>query len=164
MNLNIVFAIGRLTRDPEMRALPSGVQVCSFSLAVNRTFKGKDGEKQEQTEFINVVVFGKQADTSAQYLRKGSEALVEGRLQTRSWEKDGAKQYRTEIVADRIQFGNRPGNGQNGTSSARGAEDGAVVDEDAQAHPPLAGGGKKAPSETEIQYPTEDINPDDIPF
>ncbi len=105
MYLNKVMIIGNLTRDPELKALPSGTNVANFSLATNRVWKDKDGNKQEEVEFHNIVVFGKQAETSAQYLKKGQSALVEGRLQTRSWEADGVKKYKTEIIADRVQFG-----------------------------------------------------------
>ena len=91
MYLNKTFIFGNLTRDPELRSLPSGIQVASFTIATNRVWKNKDGEKQESTEYHNIVVFGRQAETSAQYLKKGSSALIEGRLQTRSWEQDGQK-------------------------------------------------------------------------
>src|SRR3989344_5036959 len=107
MYLNKVFIAGNLTRDPELRALPSGANVTSFGVATNRVWKDQNGEKKEATEFHNVVVFGRQADTCAQYLKKGQQVLVEGRIQTRSWEKEGQKQYRTEIVADRVQFGQK---------------------------------------------------------
>src|SRR5665213_836036 len=104
MYINKAMLFGNLTRDPELRALPSSGSVCSFSLATNRVFKKADGSKQEQTDFHNVVVFGRQADTCAQYLKKGSSAYVEGRIQTRSWDgKDGEKKYRTEVVAERVQ-------------------------------------------------------------
>lgn len=147
MYLNKALIIGNLTRDPELRALPSGVQVCSFSLATNRVWNDKDGKRQESTDYHNIVVFGKQGQNVAQYLKKGSSALVEGRIQTRSWEKDGAKQYRTEIVADRVQFGPR----KEGDSSFTPAEK-------------SSNSGKKEELET-IEYPDEDeINPDDIPF
>lgn len=142
---------GNLTRDPEARALPSGGQVCSFGLATNRVFKKADGSKQEQVEFHNIVVFGRQAETCAQYLKKGSPAFVEGRLQTRSWEGDKGKQYKTEIIADRVQFGPRAG----GASSAAGTDRREVSDAEAP---------QKAPKEDVIDYPEEDINPDDIPF
>lgn len=105
MYLNKVIIIGNLTRDPELKALPSGVQVVNMSIATNRTWKDKDGQKKEEVEFHNVVAFGKTAELSAQYLKKGQSALIEGRLQTRSWEKDGVKMYRTEIMADTVQFG-----------------------------------------------------------
>jgi len=108
MNLNKVFLVGNLTRDPELRTLPSGTPVSSFGVATNRVWKNPQGERQEEVQFHNVVVFGRQAETVSQYLTKGSLVLVEGRIQTRSWEgKDGSKQYRTEIVAERIQFGPR---------------------------------------------------------
>jgi single-strand DNA-binding protein len=144
MYLNKAFLFGNLTRDPELRSLPSGVQVASFSVATNRVWKDKDGAKQESTEFHNVVVFGRQAETCSQYLKKGSSVFVEGRLQTRSWESEGTKKYRTEIVADRIQFGPRTGGAPTGT--------------------PAAAGKNEAPSGEAIDYPQEDINPDDIPF
>ena len=105
MYLNSAMVYGNLTRDPEMKALPSGQSVTSMSLATNRTYKDKDGKQQEEVEYHNVVVWGKQAESCAKYLTKGSGVLVEGRLQTRNWEKDGVKQYRTEIVAERVQFG-----------------------------------------------------------
>jgi single-strand DNA-binding protein len=108
MNLNKVFLIGNLTRNPELRALPSGASVASFGIATNRIWKNQQGEQQKDTQFHNVVVFGRQAEIVSQYLTKGSLAMIEGRIQTRSWEgKDGTKQYRTEIVAERIQFGPR---------------------------------------------------------
>jgi len=105
MYINKVILYGNLTRDPELKALPSGQNVCSFSIATNRTYKDRDGKKQEQTEFHNIVVFGKNADNIATYMRKGSALYIEGRLQTRSWEKDGEKKYRTEVVAEIVQFG-----------------------------------------------------------
>ncbi len=148
MYLNKAMIYGNLTRDPELKALPSGMNVCSFSIATNRVFTDRDGKRQEQADYHNVVVFGKQADTSAKYLKKGSGAYIEGRLQTRSWDKDGVKQYRTEIVADRVQFGPRTDGGGGGSSSnysgGNNPQDSAI--------PP-------AP-----EYPEEDINPDDIPF
>ena len=108
MNLNKVFLIGNLTRNPELRALPSGASVASFGIATNRVWKNQQGERQEEVQFHNVVVFGRQAEIVNQYLTKGSLAMIEGRIQTRSWDgKDGTKQYRTEIVAERVQFGPR---------------------------------------------------------
>ncbi len=151
MYLNKVFIIGNLTRDPELKSLPSGVKVTSFSVATNRVWKDKDGNKQESVEFHNVVVFGRQAETSAQYLTKGSNVLVEGRLQTRSWESDGQKKYRTEIVADRVQFGQRKDGGNQGQqykSQSGTQNDSQEVKEKIDT----------------IEYPEEDINTDDIPF
>jgi len=150
MYLNKAFIIGNLTRDPEMRALPSGIQVASFGMATNRIFKDKDGNKKENVDFHNIVVFGRQAELVAQYLKKGSNALVEGRMQTRSWDSPEGKKYKTEIVADRIQFGPRAG----GTSSAAPAPRSEATD-------------SQAPKEEDhgaIDYPENDINLDDIPF
>jgi single-strand DNA-binding protein len=119
MNINKAIIFGNLTRDPELRAMPSGMNVCSFSIATNRTFTDRDGKRQEQTDFHNIVVFGKQADSVAQYLKKGASAFVEGHIQTRSWEKDGEKKYRTEIVAERVQFGPK----KSGTAEAAQDDD-----------------------------------------
>ena len=146
MYINKAIVFGNLTRDPELRALPSGAQVCSFSIATNRTYKKADGTKAEEVEFHNIVVFGRQAENCAQYLKKGSTAYVEGRIKTRSWEKDGVKHYKTEINADTVQFGPR--------SSGQGASASRDVNEAPQV----------APKEDAIDYPAEDINPDDIPF
>jgi single-strand DNA-binding protein len=110
MYLNKATIIGNLTRDPELKALPSGMSVASFSVATNRVWRDKEGKKQESADFHNIVVFGRQAETVNQYLKKGSQVLIEGRIQTRSWEKDGEKKYRTEIVAERVQFGAKPKN------------------------------------------------------
>ncbi|OGG79362.1 single-stranded DNA-binding protein [Candidatus Kaiserbacteria bacterium RIFCSPLOWO2_01_FULL_54_13] len=146
MYINKAILFGNLTRDPELRALPSGMNVCSFSIATNRVYRDREGKKQEQTDFHNVVVFGRQADTVAQYLKKGRSVFVEGRIQTRSWDDKttGEKKYRTEVVADRVQFG--PG------GPGRGGEKRAEPEEAA------ANGGSG------IEYPKDDINPDDIPF
>lgn len=149
MYINKAFLFGNLTRDPELRSLPSGGQVASFGIATNRVFKKADGSKQEATEFHNIVVFGRQADTAAQYLKKGSSVFIEGRIQTRSWDSpEKGKQYRTEIIAERVQFGPRSGGAGPGGSAPRAQEDAP----------------QRAPKEDSIEYPEEDINPDDIPF
>lgn len=147
MYLNKAIIIGNLTRDPELKALPSGAQVASFSVATNRVWKDKNGAKQESVDYHNIVVFGRQAETVAQYLKKGSSALIEGRMQTRSWDaQDGTKKYRTEVIADRVQFGpRREGGGQ------------AVAGKPNE-------GGKQAEEINTIEYPAEEINPDEIPF
>jgi len=151
MYLNKVIIIGNLTRDPELKSLPSGIQVATVGMATNRYYKDKDGNRQESVEYHNVVVFGRQAETTAQYLKKGSSALVEGRLQTRSWEQDGQKRYRTEIVADRVQFGDRRSGEGDGGGYGGGQQ------QQSQS------GGSKPQGDT-IEYPQEEINPDDIPF
>lgn len=108
MNLNKVILVGRLTRDPQNKALPSGQTIASFGMATDRFFTDKSGQKQQQTEFHNVVAFGKLAETISQYLAKGSLILIEGRLQTRTWQDtSGNQRNRTEIVTERMQLGPR---------------------------------------------------------
>jgi len=104
-SLNKVFLVGNLTRAPELRYTPSGTAVSDLRLAVNRSYTTQGGDRREETSFLTVVVWGKQAESSAQYLDKGSPVLVEGRLQTRDWEtKDGQKRNVVEVVAERLQF------------------------------------------------------------
>jgi len=148
MYLNKAMIYGNLTRDPELKALPSGMNVCSFSLATNRVYNDRDGNRQEAVDYHNIVVFGKQAENCAKYLSKGNGAYVEGRLQTRSWESNGQKHYRTEVVADRVQFGPKNGGG-GGAVPAASSEKKAPADDKAPATP---------------DYPEEEINPEDIPF
>ena len=148
MNLNNVFLIGNLTRDPELRSLPSGQAVVNFGVATNRMWKGKDGSQQKQAEFHNIVMFGRLAEIAKQYLQKGSMVMVEGRLQTRNWEgKDGQKRTRTEIVAEAMQLGPRPPGGGGRTPDAVSPK---------QEEPPeqLA----------TVEYPEDEIKPEDIPF
>ena len=111
--LNRVQLIGRLGKDPESKYTPTGKKVCHFSLAVSNRWKDKNGEKQEKTEWHRVAFFGKLAEIAGEYLKKGSQVYVEGRLQTRKWQdKDGQDRYTTEIVADRMQMlGSRQGMG-----------------------------------------------------
>jgi len=103
-SLNKVFLIGNLTRDPELRYVPSGAPVATFGLAVNRRFVTQNGEKKDEVCFVRVVVFGKQAESCNQYLNKGRLVFIEGRLQYRSWEQDGQKRSTIDVVADRVQF------------------------------------------------------------
>ena len=149
MYLNKVFLYGNLTRDPEMKSLPSGSKVTSFSLATNRVYKDQSGARQEQTEYHNIVVFGRQAETSAQYLKKGQGVMIEGRIQTRSWDDKttGEKKYRTEIVADAVQFGPK----------ASGSEGSSFGDKAAPAP-------ANVPDLDTIDYGEANINVDDIPF
>jgi single-strand DNA-binding protein len=153
MYLNKATLYGNLTRDPELKALPSGQQVASFGIATNRTYKDKNGAKQEQTEFHNIVAFGRTAEVIGQYFKKGRPIYVEGRIQTRSWEgkEDGKKQYRTEIVVENFQFG-ADSKGDSTLSASRGAS----RDD--------AGSSNSSGQADEIKYPDEDINPEDIPF
>jgi single-strand DNA-binding protein len=150
MYLNKVILIGNLTRDPELKAIASGNKVCSFSIATNRVYKDASGQRQEKTEYHNIVVWGRTAENVAQYMKKGSQILVEGRLETRSWDDQatGTKKYRTEIIADTIQFGSKNSGGSSQTSSSP--------------KPPQS---PKAEEEIDtIEYPDEQINAEDIPF
>ena len=148
MYLNKAIIIGNLTRDPEMRTIPNGTRVATFSLATNRVWKDKNGAKQESVDYHNIVVFAKTAELVGQYLKKGQSALVEGRMQTRSWDDaSGVKKYRTEVVADRVQFGPKAGGGY--TPSSQPA--------------PIEEVSSKEEGET-IEYPESEINPEDIPF
>lgn len=143
MNLNKVFVLGNLTRDPELRSLPSGQSVVNFGIATNRIFYDKNKEKQERTEFHNIVAFGRNAEIAHQYLKKGSMVLIEGRLQTRSWQDaSGNKHFRTEIITERLQLGPRAG----------------------QIAPPEIPEEKKTPQEDIPIIEEEDINVEDIPF
>ncbi len=103
-NLNKVFLIGNLTRDPELRYVPSGAPVATFGLAINRRYVTQNGEKKDEVCFVRIVVFGKQAESCSQYLNKGRLVFIEGRLQYRSWEQDGQKRSSLDVVADRVQF------------------------------------------------------------
>ena len=158
MYLNKAMVVGNLTRDPELKSLPSGIQVASFSVATNRVWKDKSGAKQESADYHNVVVFGKIAENAALYLKKGSQVLIEGRLQTRSWDgPDGKKVYRTEIVADLVQYGAR----KEGTTITPPPkkEKGESIDK-------AAAQFNNTPHEglEPIEYPTEEVNPEDIPY
>ncbi|MEK7128488.1 MAG: single-stranded DNA-binding protein [Patescibacteria group bacterium] len=150
MYLNKVIIVGNLTRDPELATIPSGQKVCKFGVATNRVWKDKSGAKQESVTYHNIVVWGRQAETSAQYLKKGQQVMIEGRIETRSWDDKttGEKKYRTEIIADRVQFGQKSGGGGSaGVSSAQSTK-------------PASNTGEV----DSIEYPEEDINPEDIPF
>ncbi len=153
MYINKAIIAGNVTRDPELKSLPSGVKVTTFSVATNRFWKdATTGERKEMPEYHNIVVFGRQAENCAQYVKKGSQICLEGRIQTRSWEQDGQKKYRTEIIADNVQFGSRPATAG---GSSYGGNDSAMKHDDNHSAPAA------------IDYPDADaldINPDDIPF
>src|SRR3989344_1888539 len=150
MYLNKAILIGNLTRDPELTTTTSGYKVCKFGMATNRVWKDKNGARQESVDYHNVVVFGRQAETVAQYMKKGSSILVEGRMQTRSWDDktSGEKKYRTEIIADRTQFGPKGGAAAGGGSSMSPG----------QTNTPAGGSAQEVDT---IEYPEEDINPED---
>jgi len=137
MYLNKVMLIGNLTRDPELRQTQDGTAVCSFGLATNEKYKDKNGTTQEITEFHNVVVWGAQGENVAKYMRKGSQVYVEGKLRTTSWEQDGIKKYKTEVVASRVQFGYN--------KVAKQPE-------------------QEEPAQAEATQEAGDLHPDDIPF
>ncbi|MBZ1345043.1 MAG: single-stranded DNA-binding protein [Candidatus Nealsonbacteria bacterium] len=131
MNLNKIFLIGRLTRDPQIKSLPSGQQVSTFGLATDRFFNDKSGQKQQKVEFHNIVLFGRLAEIASQYLTKGGLVFIEGRIQTRSWQdSSGNQRTRTEVVAERIQLGPR--------TALKQMPEKEIVDEDKSSSPPLA--------------------------
>ncbi len=155
MYLNKTFLFGNLTRDPEMKSLPNGTAVTQFSIATNRIYKDAQGQKQEQAEYHNIVIFGRQAETSAQYLKKGQGVMIEGRIQTRSWDDktSGEKKYRTEIIADSVQFGPKSG-------GAPAPEGGYAAKPTTNATPAASA----VPDLDTIDYGDSNVNVDDIPF
>ncbi len=155
MNLNKIFILGNLTRDPELRQTATNQSVCSFGMATNSFFKDKSGQNQKRAEFHNIVVWGRQAEVANQFLKKGSSALIEGRLQTRSWQdKQGQTHKTAEIIAERIQLGPRSGGGGGGGSHLA-EEQMALRDdkpEDIKEELP------------EINIDESEIKPEEIPF
>jgi single-strand DNA-binding protein len=152
MNLNKVFLMGRLTGDPQLRATKSGQQVAVFSIATNRVWNDKNNQKQEQVEYHNIVVWGRQAEVASKFLLKGQVVLIEGRIQSRDYEdKAGVKRKVTEIVAERVQFGPKAGGAPAGGPSAP--------------RPTESAADQKSPLE---EIPTinidEEIKPEDLPF
>lgn len=149
MNFNKVIIIGRVTKDPEIRTTSGGQSVASLSVATNRVWNSNSGERQEKTEFHNVVAWGKLAEICGQYLTKGQEVLFEGRLETRTWEgQDGQKRSRTEIVAENMQMG----------SKSRGAGAGGGYEKSSESSQPQ----QQTPSKTASDE--EEIRIEDIPF
>lgn len=166
MYINKAIIVGNLTRDPELKSLPSGQKVSSFSVATNRTWKDANGEKKEAVEYHNIACFGKQAEVVAQWMKKGSQIYVEGRLTTRSWDDNdsGKKMYRTEIVAETVQFGSKPKNESNESQERR--DDEKTIDYGADNGFANVPEKKKRGVEKdlgEIEY-GDSINPEDIPF
>ena len=143
--------MGNLTRDPELRQTPSGQSVCSFSLALNRAYKDQSGEWQEATDYIDVVAWGPLGERVSQYLTKGRRCLVQGRLQSRSWEQEGQKRSKVEVLASDVTF-----------LDARGGDDGSGMTAGSTATPrPTA---KKKDDVVIEDIGDEPINLDDIPF
>ncbi|MBL7157200.1 MAG: single-stranded DNA-binding protein [Candidatus Omnitrophica bacterium] len=125
-SLNRVFLMGNLTRDPELRYVPSGTAVASFDIAINRVYNTQSGEKKEETSFVKVVVWARRAEVCAEYLTKGSPVFVEGRLRSRSWEtQDGQKRSAIEVVANNVQFMRSPSRQKGAFSEPKGAEQAA---------------------------------------
>ncbi|MCL5016111.1 MAG: single-stranded DNA-binding protein [Patescibacteria group bacterium] len=154
MNLNKVFIIGNLTRDPELRQTPSGQPVCSFGMATNSYYTDKSGSRQTRTEFHNIVLWGRQAELANQFLTKGSNVFIEGRLQTRTWEgKDGQQRKTTEIVGERVQFGPKPMGGRGEAQTDKPKEQGKEsVDSEPAEEIPV------------IDIDADEIKPEDLPF
>jgi len=147
MNINKAIIIGRITGNLELKTLPSGMSVLNFGVATNYVYKNQAGAKVEETEFHNVVAFGKQAENISKFFVKGQEIYVEGRLRTRNWDdkESGKKMYRTEIILDKFDFGSKPAGGslpQNDFQETK----------------------KEELPVNEIEYPEDDIDPEDIPF
>ncbi len=155
MTLNKAMIIGRLGSDPELRYTQSGMAMTNFNLATNEVWNDKSGQRQERTEWHKVVVFGKQAENCAKYLKKGRQAYVEGRIQTRDWEdKDGNKRYTTEIMAQTIQFLDG-GGASEGRGASGGSGGGGHQYSEHDAGPPAGG------NESNFD---QSFNDDDIPF
>lgn len=170
MNLNKAFVLGNVTRDPEVRALPSGQQVTSFGVATNRFYTDQSGQKQQDAEFHNVVCFGKLADIASRYLNKGGLVFIEGRIKTRNWQNaQGIKQYRTEIIAETLQLGPKKYDGSGGgqyqksfspqeNQSPNSSSSGEIIPVIDESAPPANFANIEEPK------PDEEIDIKDIPF
>lgn len=143
MNINSIVVAGRLGKDPELKSLPSGSTVTNFTVATSMKYKDKSGNIQESTEWFNCIAFGKTADTVAKFFKKGKEIYLEGRLQTRSWDKDGVKQYRTEVIVSNFQF--------------------VGYDKDENIPRETSAPQVQSP-EGSPDYPVDEIDPSEIPF
>jgi single-strand DNA-binding protein len=158
MNLNKVQLIGRLTRDPEIRTTPSGQTVATVGLATNRTWNDKSGQKQEKTEFHNIVVWGRLAEIVGQYMAKGQEAYFEGRIETRSYTgKDGVERRTTEVIAENMQMGSRP---QGGGSYSRPVAAAGGAAATAKKNEPAA---EEIPT-INLDDEQEEVKIEDVPF
>lgn len=155
-SFNQTTLMGNLTRDPDLRQIPSGQSVCSFSLALNRSYKNKEGEWTEATDFVDVVAWGPLGERVAQYVTKGRPVLVSGRLQSRQWEQDGQRRNKLEVVANDVTF--LGGRGEGGNSGGSGNSDNS--EQDSQS-------GSKSNKDKDVSIEDvgdEPINLDDIPF
>ncbi len=175
MNVNKVIIVGRLTRDPEKKSIPSGQTVTNFSIATSRKWKSQDGQDQEKTEFHNIIAWGKRGDVIAQYMTKGQEIYLEGRLETRNWDdaESGKKMYRTEIVMEDFQFGSRPGGAGASQGNYQNQQNNAAPSDNQNPNPTPT----QAPAQENVNIPaaeeiptidvdadTEEIKVEDIPF
>ncbi len=162
-SVNKVILIGNLGRDPESRHMPSGEQVVNIALATTDSWKDKNGEKQERTEWHRIVIFGKLADIAAQYLRKGSPVYFEGSLRTRKWQnKEGQDQYTTEIVADKMQM---LGSRSSGGSAPMDDDDFGRSSARSSSSPQAGSSNRQQPAQRQNAQPEYgDLPDDDIPF
>jgi single-strand DNA-binding protein len=156
-SFNQVTLMGNLTRDPELRTTPNGATVCSFSLALNRSYKNSEGNWTEATDYIDIVAWGPLGERVAQYLTKGRPALVSGRIQSRSWEQDGQKRNKVEVVANDVTFLGGPGGGGSGSAPVN-------TDEPVESAPAPKKSSKKDEDVVIEDIGDEPINLDDIPF
>ncbi len=152
-SINQVTIMGNLTRDPELRSTPNGQSVCSLSLALNRSYKDAAGNWQEMTDFIDVVAWGPLAERTAQYLSKGRRALITGRLQQRSWEQDGQKRSKVEVLANDVTFMDAPSTGFGSSANSSADDGGHQGDEPA-----------RAAGDAPIDNAEEEISIEDVPF
>jgi single-strand DNA-binding protein len=161
-SLNQVTLMGNLTRDPELRQTPTGQTVTNFSLALNRSYKDQSGEWQEVTDYVDIVCWGPLAERVAQYLSKGRRCLVQGRLQSRSWEQEGQKRNKVEVLANDVTFLDSRGSGGDGSSSDSSTPAPASAKSDSDKPKPT----KKAKKDDVVieDIGDEPINLDDIPF
>jgi single-strand DNA-binding protein len=163
-SVNQVILLGNLTRDPEVRQTPSGQSVCSFSLALNRAYKGSNGEWQEATDYIDVVAWGPLGERVGQYLAKGRRALVQGRMQSRSWEQDGQKRSKVEVLANDVTFLDGRGEGGEGGGAGEGGGNYSRGNGGSSASSSSTNNSSKKQDNNADDMGDEPINLDDIPF
>lgn len=154
MNYNKIVIVGRLGQDPELKALTSGDKVCTFSVATSRRWNDKNGDLQEETEWHNVVFWNKPAETVARYLKKGSLVLIDGRVQTKTYEKDGVTMYRTQIVGETFQLPPKSLSGNGDTQDQ----------DEPVSRTSRKSSVKKSKTEKSDFIEDDSVNPNDIPF
>ena len=154
VSFNRVLLIGNLTKDPELRYTPSGTPVATLRLAVNSSFKSQSGERKEETCFVNIIVWSRQAETCNQYLKKGRSVFIEGRLISRSWEAEGQKRSTMEVRADRVQFLGGPGGPSGGGSAGEAvpARSGADEERVGETAPVASGADDDAPADGDVPF------------